>query len=100
MAFIHWLSGVGDFPARWHCGTWTPLHGYTHIISDLLIGLSYLAIAGILIATVLRSPKLPLRGFFRFFAAFIKDGGNQRRVDFNLGRHHQDIAGLNVGMAV
>lgn len=71
MAFIHWLSGVGDFPARWHCGTWTPLHGYTHIISDLLIGLSYLAIAGILIATVLRSPKLPLRGFFRFFAAFI-----------------------------
>lgn len=35
---------TSDFPARWHCGRWSHLHGAVHIAADIAIFLAYLAI--------------------------------------------------------
>lgn len=44
MSAIEWLLGIGDFPARWHCGNWSEALGWGHIAADALIALSYFAI--------------------------------------------------------
>jgi hypothetical protein len=31
------LFDTSDFPARWTCGQWSAVHGWTHILSDLAI---------------------------------------------------------------
>lgn len=45
---LEWLTGEGDFPARWHCGDWSAAHGWTHIVSDLAITGAYIGLALIL----------------------------------------------------
>jgi len=44
MEFLYHLIDTTDFPARWGCGNWTAIHGWTHIISDVLIWFAYMAI--------------------------------------------------------
>ena len=48
MELIARIFDTSDFPARWHCGRWTPLHGWTHIASDLAIFGAYAAIPAVL----------------------------------------------------
>ena len=43
--FLTKLLDSSDWPARWHCGTWTGFHGWLYIISDLLIWSAYFTIA-------------------------------------------------------
>ncbi|HAA53797.1 MAG TPA: hypothetical protein DCE42_03540 [Myxococcales bacterium] len=38
------LFDATGFPARWYCGTWSELLGWTHITSDVLIFLAYMTI--------------------------------------------------------
>jgi hypothetical protein len=38
------LLDTSDFPERWHCGNWTPFHGWTHILSDFFVWLAYTSI--------------------------------------------------------
>ena len=67
------LFDTQDFPARWHCGSWTELHGWTHIIADVAIFLAYFAIPCVLLYSVKRLGKIP-RPFPKLvflFAAFI-----------------------------
>ncbi len=48
---LDWLGDLlstAGFPARWNCGDWPPTLGYTHIISDTLIFLAYMAIPALL----------------------------------------------------
>ena len=41
--FAH-LFDTDGFPPRWHCGAWTPGHGWLHILSDLGVWAAYVAI--------------------------------------------------------
>lgn len=60
-----------SFPARWYCGSWTPLHGWTHIIADLLIASAYLAIPLVIFSFALRRRDFPFPRIFWLFGAFI-----------------------------
>tara|TARA_R110002073_G_scaffold332410_3_gene518359 strand:- start:91207 stop:93123 length:1917 start_codon:yes stop_codon:yes gene_type:complete len=67
------LFDTQDFPARWHCGSWTELHGWTHIIADAAIFLAYFAIPCVLLYSVKRLGKIPspFPKLVFLFAAFI-----------------------------
>lgn len=41
---IRQLFDTSGFPARWHCGDWSDLHGWLHILADLAIFGAYFAI--------------------------------------------------------
>jgi hypothetical protein len=41
IAGIAELFDTSDFPARWNCGRWSALHGWTHILADLAIASAY-----------------------------------------------------------
>lgn len=71
------------WPARWYCGTWTPLHGWIYIISDLLIWLSYFAIPVILAFFVYkkRIEDIPFKVVLVLFIAFILACGFTHLMD-------------------
>ena len=66
-----WILGVHDFPARWTCGHWTPLHGWIHIISDLLVWGAYMTIPIILLYFLSKRKDLPFPRILWLFAIFI-----------------------------
>jgi PAS domain S-box-containing protein len=68
--FAH-LFDTDGFPPRWHCGAWTPGHGWLHILSDLGVWSAYVAIPCVLSYFVLRRRDLPFRTIFWLFGAFI-----------------------------
>lgn len=57
--FLSKLFDTSDFPARWQCGTWTPLLGWTHIASDLAIFGAYMSIPWALVYFVRHRKDLP-----------------------------------------
>lgn len=60
------------WPARWHCGYWSDLHGWTYIASDMLIWLAYFAIPVIILAyTWQKKYELRHTRTYFLFAAFI-----------------------------
>lgn len=65
------LFDTSDFPPRWHCGTWSSVHGWTHIISDLMIWSAYLAIPIALIYFIKRRKDMPFGPLFWLFGTFI-----------------------------
>lgn len=71
MDFLTGLFDTSDFPARWHCGRWTPGHGWLHILSDLGVWSAYVAIPIVLGYFLVRREDLPFRRIFLLFGAFI-----------------------------
>lgn len=72
MNIFHILFDTMGFPPRWRCGSaWTPLLGWTHIISDLLITLSYFSIPVVLGYFIIRRKDIPFNGIFLLFGGFI-----------------------------
>src|SRR6516162_5058900 len=69
--FLSKLLDTSDFPARWHCGSWTAGHGWLHILSDLGVWSAYVAIPCVLGHFVLRKKDMPFRMIFWLFGAFI-----------------------------
>lgn len=69
--FLANLFNTSDFPPRWHCGVWTPGHGWLHIVSDLGVWSAYYAIPVILIYVAFRRRDVPFRSMFWLFGAFI-----------------------------
>ncbi|MDB5335999.1 MAG: integral rane sensor hybrid histidine kinase, partial [Planctomycetaceae bacterium] len=69
--FLTHLFDTSDFPARWNCGSWSPGHGWLHIISDLGVWSAYVAIPCVLIYYIVRKKDLPFRMIFLLFGAFI-----------------------------
>ena len=69
--FSDWILGVNDFPARWTCGHWTPLHGWIHIISDILVWGAYMTIPIILLYFLSKRKDLPFPKILWLFAIFI-----------------------------
>lgn len=77
----NWLIGTYDFPARWFCGSWTPLHGWTHIISDILVWAAYMMIPVVLVYFVLKRGNLPFPKLFFLFGAFIAACGTVHLIE-------------------
>lgn len=70
------IFDTSGFVARWDCGDWTALHGWTHIVSDTLIFLAYAAIPISLAIVAWRAGKrLPFGGVIWLFVAFIASCG-------------------------
>ena len=66
---------TSPYQARWHCGQWTSLMGYLHIVSDLLIFAAYLAIPLVLAYFVRRRRDIPFQRVFVLFCVFIASCG-------------------------
>jgi PAS domain S-box-containing protein len=76
------LFNTEGWPPRWYCGDWSTFHGWFYIVSDLLIGLSYFAIPGILFFFLYkRKENLPFKGVFVFFISFILLCGLTHLID-------------------
>ncbi len=81
------LFDTSDFPARWHCGDWTDLHGWTHVIADVAIFGAYFAIPGVLIYFIRRRRDTPFLPIFWLFAAFILSCGLVHLVEATIFWH-------------
>jgi len=65
------LFDTSGFPPRWRCGTWSSFQGWLHIVSDVLIWLSYVAIPVTLVHFARRRHDVPFQNIFFLFGAFI-----------------------------
>ena len=81
MDFITKLFDTSDFPDRWHCGTWTSLHGWIHVISDTLTWAAYTAIPIVLGVLIMRRKDLFFPRIFWLFSAFILACGTVHLVE-------------------
>lgn len=79
--FIQKIFDTSDFPARWHCGSWTPGHGWLHIISDLGTWGAYTAIPCVLAFYVIRKRDVAFPRIFWLFGAFIFACGTVHLVE-------------------
>ena len=75
------IFDTSDFPARWHCGRWTPTHGWLHVVSDIAIWGAYVTIPATLIFLVLRRRDVPFPRVFWLFGAFIVSCGTVHLVE-------------------
>jgi two-component system cell cycle sensor histidine kinase/response regulator CckA len=81
------LFDTSGFPARWYCGSWSDLHGWTHIVADLAIFGAYFAIPCLLGYFLLRRKDLPFLPVFWLFAAFILFCGIGHAVEASIFWH-------------
>lgn len=82
--FLSLLFDTSDFPARWHCGNWSPGHGWLHVVSDSAIFLAYAAIPFVIVLFALRRKDLPFLGTYWMFAAFILSCGTVHLVEASI----------------
>ncbi len=69
--FFSNLLGMDYWPARWHCGIWTPFHGWLYILSSFMIAAAYITIPFVLFQFVRKREDLPFVRIFWLFIAFI-----------------------------
>jgi PAS domain S-box-containing protein len=70
-SFIHSLVAPGDFLPHGLCLTWRPELIWTHLLSDVLIGLAYFSIPVGLLYFVWRRQDLAYKWIFLLFCGFI-----------------------------
>lgn len=75
------LFDTSDFPARWHCGNWTSLHGWIHIAADIATAVAYFAIPAILVYFIRKREEIAYRGIFWLFALFILSCGTVHLIE-------------------
>ncbi|CAN5413599.1 hypothetical protein BH09BAC6_BH09BAC6_07360 [soil metagenome] len=78
--FVH-LFNTADWPARWHCGTWSDFHGWLYILSDLSIWASYFAIPFLLFRIINKRKDIPFPKIIWLFIAFILLCGTTHLID-------------------
>lgn len=80
--FVVKFFDTSDFPARWHCGRWSDLHGWLYIAGDVLVWGAYFTIPLIIVrfATKRRGGAAFQKGYF-LFAAFILACGATHLLD-------------------
>lgn len=79
--FLGNLFSTSDWPARWHCGTWSDFHGWLYIISDIGIWASYFAIPTLLLILLRKRKDTPFHRIFLLFIAFILLCGLTHLID-------------------
>lgn len=80
-AFFSGLLKTSDWPARWHCGTWSDFHGWLYIISDFLIWGAYFLIPLFLLRLVFIRRDFPFPKIIWLFGAFIVLCGTTHFID-------------------
>jgi signal transduction histidine kinase/DNA-binding response OmpR family regulator len=83
-SFLSNLFNTSGFPPRWSCGrSWEeePILGWIHVVSDVLIFLSYLAIPILLLYFTYRKKTGMFLPIFWLFAAFILACGSVHLVE-------------------
>lgn len=65
------MFDVASFMPHGHCYLWRGDILWTHLIADLVVGLSYMVIPAVLIFFLVKRPEMPYRGIFKLFIAFI-----------------------------
>jgi chemotaxis family two-component system sensor kinase Cph1 len=75
------IFSTADWPARWHCGSWSDFHGWLYIISDIGIWASYFAIPLLLIIMLRKKRDLPFHKIIFLFVAFILLCGLTHLID-------------------
>lgn len=81
---MNWVSLIFDtfgFPPRWSCGVWSQSLGWTHIASDILIFLAYVAIPVVLAYFLRRRRDIPFPGIVWMFALFILSCGGTHLIE-------------------
>lgn len=85
--FLAWTTGIvvsSSYPPRWTCGRWSAFDGWMYSASGIAVGLSYIALPGILIHLRSKRPDiLPSRLSF-LFSAFILACGASHFLDATL----------------
>lgn len=82
------LFDTGDFPARWHCGNWSQVHGWVHVVSDILIFGAYAAIpTAISFFALRRREAIVFPKLYWLFAAFIFSCGFGHLVEASIFWH-------------
>ena len=79
--FLKSLFESSGFMPRWDCGKWTKSHGWVYILSDINIGISYLAIPLMIIFFIRKRKDLPFPRVFTLFSLFIIFCGLTHLVD-------------------
>ena len=79
--FFRHLFDTTDFPARWHCGNWSPPHGWLHIGSDIAIFLAYMALPVAMLATLYKRKDFRFPKTVWLFGAFIFFCGTTHLVE-------------------
>ena len=69
--FLKKLFDASDFMPRWKCGRWNESTGWICILSDINIGISYLAIPLMIFFFVRRRKDIPFAKVFVLFSFFI-----------------------------
>ena len=70
--FFFKIFDSNNWPARWHCGLWTPFHGWLYIISNLVIAAAYFSIPLLLFYLIKKADnRLPFQNVFWLFVLFI-----------------------------
>ena len=69
------------FMPHGHCYLWSPALVWVQVVSNLLIGVAYVAISGLLALFVRRAPDLPLRWVYVAFGVFIVSCGVTHFMD-------------------
>ncbi len=86
-AFLSQLLDTNGFPARWHCGSWTPGHGWLHILSDCGIFGAYMAIPIGLAYFTWKRNDVPFQPVFWLFVAFIASCGVGHLIEATIFWH-------------
>jgi len=81
MQVIDQLLDTSDFPPRWECGTWTEVHGWTHVIADVATFGAYFAIPAVIVFYVQRRPEVSFPSLFWLFALFILSCGTVHLIE-------------------
>jgi chemotaxis family two-component system sensor kinase Cph1 len=82
-SFFSSITDTSQWPARWNCGVWSPLHGWIYILSDFFIWLSYFAIPVILAYFVYKKQveNIPFKTVLVLFIVFILACGFTHLMD-------------------
>lgn len=84
MDFLVQLIDTRDFPARWHCGNWSQVHGWVHVVSDLAIFGAYAAIPLVLIYFLVHRRDMVFPRVFWLFGLFIFACGTGHLIEASI----------------
>ncbi|MBL6448859.1 PAS domain-containing protein [Fulvivirga sp. 29W222] len=81
--FFASIFDTSKWPPRWQCGSWSAVHGWTYILSDIGIWLAYFAIPIILGFFLYKKngTGLPFSGIMLLFMALILSCGLTHLID-------------------